>query len=150
MKHIYNYGMPTPFSIDHGKDPFVVNIDRATTENNNYRTALWTGDKLQLTLMSIEPGGDIGLEIHPDTDQFIRIEEGKGLVKMGKAKDRLDYQRNVDGNYGVFVPAGIWHNIVNTGNVPLKLYTVYAPPHHPYGTIQETKAIAEAQERARK
>ncbi|XUW99322.1 cupin domain-containing protein [Wukongibacter sp. M2B1] len=131
---------------DYGPEPFVVNIDKATKQNNNYRTALWTGDHLQVTLMSINVGDDIGLEVHPNVDQFIRIEEGQGLVQMGPRKNMLDYQKKVYDDFAIMVPAGTWHNVVNTGNKPLKVYVIYGPPNHPRGTIHETKAIAEASE----
>ncbi len=131
---------------DYGPNPFVVNIDEATRQNNTFRTALWTGNHLQLTLMSINAGEDIGLEMHPNVDQFIRIEEGRGLVKMGDSKDRLDFQANVCDDYAFIIPAGKWHNLINTGNVPLKVYSIYAPPQHPHGTVHATKAIAEAAE----
>lgn len=131
---------------DYGPEPFVVNIDKATMQNQNYRTALWTGEYLQLTLMSINVGGDIGLEMHPNVDQFIRIEDGYGLIKMGSEKDKLNYQREINGNYAVVIPAGTWHNLINVGNRPLKLYSIYAPPQHPFGTIHETKRIAEEEE----
>lgn len=128
---------------DYGSEPFVTNMEKATRQNTNYRTALWTGQHLQLTLMSIPVGGEIGLEVHPDTDQFLRIERGNAVAMMGPAEDRLNYQRPVSDGYSVFVPAGTWHNVVNTGNCPLKMYTLYAPPHHPHGTVQATKAIAD-------
>lgn len=131
---------------DYGPEPFVINIEQATKQNNNFRTALWTGRHLQLTLMSIRPGEDIGLENHPDLDQFIRIEEGQGLVKMGDRKDNLNFQRNVFDDYAFIIPAGKWHNLINTGNKPLKLYSIYAPPQHPFGTIHKTKADAMAAE----
>lgn len=131
---------------DYGPEPFVVNIDEATKQNNTFRTALWTGTHLQLTLMSINVGENIGLEIHPDLDQFLRIEEGEGLVKMGDRKDRLYFQEKVYDDFAIIIPAGKWHNIINTGNKPLKLYSIYAPPQHPKGTVHETKAIAEAAE----
>lgn len=131
---------------DYGPDPFVVNIDMVTKQNQNYRTALWTGKYLQTTLMSIPPGGDIGLEIHPDVDQFIRVEDGVGVVQMGSSKDKLNYQKNVDGRFAIFVPAGTWHNLINMGNKPLKVYTIYAPPHHPSGTVHATKQAAEEAE----
>ncbi len=134
-------GMPN--ITDYGPEPFVVNIDMATKQNQNYRTALWTGEHLQLTLMSIPSGGDIGLEMHPDVDQFIRVEDGMGVVQMGSSKDKLNYQRNVDGQFAIFVPAGTWHNLINMGNKPLKVYTIYAPPHHPRGTVHTTKQAAE-------
>ncbi len=128
---------------DHGPEPYVVNINEATKQNAAFRTALWTGQHLQLTLMSINVGEDIGLEMHTDTDQFLRIEQGHGLVMMGKSKDSLTYQRRVTKDYAIFVPAGTWHNLINTGAVPLKLYSIYAPPHHPRGTVHRTKRDAE-------
>lgn len=131
---------------DYGREPFVVNIEEATLLNNTFRTALWTGDNLQLTLMSINAGEDIGLESHPHLDQFIRIEEGQGLVEMGDRKDRLDFKKRVYDDFAVIIPAGKWHNLTNTGNKPLKLYSIYAPPQHPPGTVHQTKAIAEAAE----
>ncbi len=131
---------------DYGPDPFVANIDKVTRQNANYRAALWTGHHLQLTLMNIPVGGEIGLEVHPDTDQFLYIESGNGMTMMGPAEDRLNYQRPVLDGYAVFVPAGTWHNIINTGTCSLKIYTIYAPPHHPHGTIQETKDIADMEE----
>ncbi len=131
---------------DYGPEPFVINIEEATKQNNTYRTALWTGENLQVTLMSINVGEDIGLEIHPDVDQFIRIEEGEGIVKMGDRKNMLDYQKNIYDNFAIMIPAGKWHNIINTGNTPLKLYSIYAPPHHPHGTVHKTKAMAQAAE----
>ena len=128
---------------DYGPNPFVVNIEEATKQNNNFRIALWTGKHLQLTLMSINPGEDIGLEIHPDLDQFIRIEKGQGLVKMGNTKTCLDFQENVYDDFAFIIPAGKWHNLINTGNIPLKLYSIYAPPQHPFRTVHETKKDAE-------
>lgn len=131
---------------DSGPEPFVINIDRAARKNNNFRTALWTGSHLQLTLMSIRVGEDIGLENHPNLDQFIRIEQGMGLVKMGGDKDNLNFQKKVNGDYALIIPAGTWHNLINIGNVPLKLYSIYAPPQHPKGTVHKTKADAMAAE----
>jgi mannose-6-phosphate isomerase-like protein (cupin superfamily) len=132
---------------DYGPEPFVVNIEEVTKQNNTFRTALWTGEHLQLTLMSINPGEDIGLEVHPNLDQFIRIEEGSGKVMMGDQRDRLDFQRNVSADYAFIIPAGKWHNLINTGRTPIKLYSIYAPPQHPFGTVHVTKAEAEAAER---
>lgn len=131
---------------DYGSKPFVVNIEQATKQNNTYRTALWTGKYLQVTLMSINVGDDIGLEVHPTTDQFIRIEEGQGLVQMGDRRDRLDFQEMAYDGYAIMIPAGKWHNVTNTGNTPLKVYSIYAPPEHPFGTVHETKAAARAAE----
>ena len=138
-----NYPHPFIPLKDYGPEPFVVNIEEATKQNNYFRIALWTGRYFQLTLMSIRVGEDIGLEMHPDVDQFIRIEEGQGIVKMGNRKECLDFQRNVSDDYAIVIPAGKWHNLINTGNKPLKLYSIYAPPEHPHGTIHETKEDAE-------
>ena len=114
--------------------------------NDTFRTALWTGKHLQLTTMSIPVGGDIGLEVHPDLDQFLRIEDGHGLVQMGNSKDNLYFRQPAYNDYAIFVPAGTWHNLTNMGNKPLKLYSIYAPPSHPFGTVHQTKAIADAEE----
>jgi mannose-6-phosphate isomerase-like protein (cupin superfamily) len=136
-------GTYTPITLkDYGPEPFVIDIEEAAKQNNNFRTALWTGKHLQLTLMSINVGEDIGLEVHPNLDQFIRIEEGQGLVRMGDSKDRLDFQRRVYEGYVFIIPAGKWHNLINTGNRPLKLYSIYAPPQHPAGTVHKTKKDA--------
>lgn len=121
-----------------------MNIEEAAKQNNYFRIALWTGSHLQLTLMSINVGEDIGLGVHPDHDQFLRIEEGQGLIQIGDSKCNLDFQRCVYDNYALFIPAGKWHNPINTGNIPIKLYSIYAPPQHPYGTVHQTKTIAEA------
>lgn len=131
---------------DYGPEPFVVNIAEATMRNSTFRTALWTGNHLQLTLMSISVRDEIGLEIHPDTDQFLRIEQGHGLVKMGGSRDNLNFQRRVSPGDAILVPAGTWHNLINEGNVPLKLYSIYAPPKHPRGTVHRTRADAMAAE----
>ena len=135
-----------PYMADHGGRPFTINIEEAAKQNDTFRTALWTGDHLQLTLMSIPPGGDIGLEVHPHTDQFLRIEDGQGLVQMGPSRDRLDYRMPVSDNDAIFVPAGTWHNLTNTGSAPIKLYSIYAPPNHKFGTVHRTKAEAEEEE----
>ena len=134
---------------DYGPNPFVININEATKQNNTYRTALWTGNHLQMTLMSLNPGEDIGLEVHPDVDQFLRIEQGQGITQMGDTKDNLTFQRNVYNDSAIFVPAGTWHNLTNTSNIPLKLYTIYAPPNHPFGTVHSTKADAVAAEQGK-
>lgn len=139
----YN-GHSNPIKLkDYGPNPFVVNIEEATRQNENFRIALWTGNHLQLTLMSIKVGEDIGLEMHPNLDQFIRIEQGQGLVVMGDRKDRLDFRARVRDDYAFIIPAGKWHNLINTGKKPIKLYSIYAPPQHPFGTVHETKEDAE-------
>lgn len=131
---------------DQGPDPYVVNIEEATIQNEAFRTVLWTGTQMQMTVMSIQPGDDIGLEVHDDHDQFLRVEQGIGFVQMGAAKDHLDFEANVEDDDAILVPAGVWHNVTNTGEVPLKVYSIYAPSEHQHGTVHATKAIAEEAE----
>lgn len=131
---------------DFGSKPFVVNINEAAKQNNTYRTALWTGNHLQVTLMSINVGEDIGLEVHPHVDQFLRIEQGQGIVQMGKRKENLNFVQRVYDDFAIMIPANTWHNVTNTGNMPLKLYSIYAPPQHPFGTVHLTKEQALAAE----
>lgn len=128
---------------DYGSEPFVFNINHATRKNQNFRTTLWTGRNMQLTLMSIPLRGEIGVEMHPHVDQFIRIESGRAKVYMGSRQNALREVETVNENYAVIIPAGTWHNIVNIGNAPLKVYSLYAPPQHPFGTVHKTKADAE-------
>ena len=130
---------------DYGGDAFVFNIAHAAAMNENFRLALWTGRHMQLTLMSIPAGGDIGIEMHPDTDQFIRVESGRAAICMGGSKNNLREVACAEAGYAIIIPAGTWHNIINTGNRPLKLYSLYAPPKHPFGTVHETKADAARQ-----
>ena len=131
---------------DFGAEPLSVNIDQLIKINQTYRTALWTGKQMQVTFVSIPAGGGIGLEVHPHTDQFIRIENGCALAIMGKSKNSLCIWKRINSNYAVIIPAGTWHNIINTGNTPLKLYSIYAPSQHPFGTVHETKSAAESTE----
>lgn len=127
---------------DYGREPTVLDIEAYTLGNDNFRQTLWTGENLQLTLMSIPVGGDVGLEMHPDIDQFLRIEDGEGRVMMGDTKDNLTFVEPVKADFVILVPAGKWHNIVNTGDKPLKLYSLYAPIEHPHGTVHSTQAEA--------
>ncbi|MDO5025328.1 MAG: cupin domain-containing protein [Trueperella sp.] len=127
--HVYN---------DQGKKPFVLDIEKETIGNTNFRTTMWTGEYLQMTVMDIPVGGDIGLEVHDDHDQFLRVEQGKGLCQMGPAENDLSFEANVSDDWAIFVPAGTWHNITNTGDEPLKLYTIYAAPDHVAGTVHAT------------
>lgn len=131
---------------DYGPNPFAIDIDKATKENPNFRLALWSGPHLQVTLMSIPPGGEIGLENHSNLDQFLRLEAGEGLVMMGDTKDNLDFKQRVTDGSAFIVPANTWHNLINIGNTPIKLYSIYAPPKHPFGTVHPTKADADAAE----
>ena len=131
--------------IDTGPDPLVVNIERDTIENINYRTTLWTGKNLQITLMSIEPGHDIGLEVHDTHDQFLRIEQGQATISMGPSETELQTWTAIASD-AVVVPAGTWHNLVSSGETVLKVYSIYAPPQHPHGTVHLTKEDGEAAE----
>ena len=128
---------------DYGANPYVVDIEKDTLENTNFRTTRWTGRNIQMTLMSIPVGGDVGLEVHETHDQFLRLEQGKGRVEMGDTKDNLDFQQDVGADFAVFVPAGVWHNITNTGDEPMKLYAIYGPPDHRHGTVHPTQTEAE-------
>lgn len=145
------YANPLPEYIymnlkDYGPEPFAINIKQAAEQNDAFRTTLWTGGNLQLTLMSINVGEDIGFEIHEHLDQFIRIEEGRGVVLMGNSRNQMTFQANVEEGYAFIIPAGTWHNLINTGNIPIKLMSIYAPPQHPHGTIHRTRAEAMAAE----
>lgn len=131
---------------DHGPEPYVVNIEDQTLANTNYRTTLWSGKYMQMTVMAIAPGEDIGLEVHHDHDQFLRVEQGRGRVQMGPAEDRLDFDEEVGDDWVILVPAGSWHNVTNIGDEPLKVYSLYGPPEHAHGTVHATKADSDADE----
>lgn len=131
---------------DYGGQPYVVDIEELTKANDKFRAAKWTGSNLQMTVMAIKPGGEVGLEVHNDHDQFLRIEEGTAKVVMGPAEDDLSFEKEAEDDFAIFVPAGTWHNIINTGSEALKLYSIYAPAEHPKGTIHETFEEAEAAE----
>lgn len=119
---------------------FVDDIDRLTVENKDFRRVLYTGKHLQLVLMALRPGEEIGEEVHDDHDQFFRIEKGEGEVW-------IDGQRTkIKADDAIIVPAGARHNVVNSGDKKLKLYTVYGPPDHKDGIVRATKAEAEASE----
>ena len=112
-------------------------IERATLANEDFRRVLYTAKHLQLVLMTLPPGCDIGEEVHEDRDQFFRIEEGEGVVRI----DGVD--NPVSDDFAVIVPAGARHNVINTGDVPLKLYTIYGPPEHRDGVVHATREQAE-------
>lgn len=119
---------------------FVADIEELTEGNSDFRRVLYTGKGLQLVLMSLRPGEEIGLETHGDRDQFFRIEQGSGEVWIDGVSTKIK------GDDAVIVPAGAKHNVVNTGEGPLRLYTIYGPPEHRDQTIHKTKADAEAAE----
>ncbi|WP_018024026.1 cupin domain-containing protein [Corynebacterium ulceribovis] len=127
---------------DLGPAPFTTNIEDETLENENFRTTRWTGKQLQLTLMNIPVGGDVGAEVHSDTDQFLRVESGKGRAMIGASEDDLTLDQEVSDDDIVLVPAGHWHNIVNIGDEPLKLYSLYGPVDHVHGTMHKTQEDA--------
>ena len=131
---------------DIGPRPQSFDLEKATLDNDTYRTVAWSGQYLQLTLMSIPPGDDIGLEAHPGTDQFLRLDGGRGRVQMGPAEDQLDFDQEVEDGWAIMVPAGTWHNVTNIGDEPLRLYAVYAPVHHAPGLVQPTADDAERDE----
>jgi mannose-6-phosphate isomerase-like protein (cupin superfamily) len=113
---------------------FIGDIEELTEENHHFRRVIYTGRHMQLVLMSLEPGGELGDEVHEGTDQFFRVEEGKGEVWIDGQPSEIE------SNVAVIVPAGTRHNVRNTGNKPLKFYTLYAPPEHPDGTIHRTRS----------
>lgn len=117
---------------------YVDNIEQATLDNEDFRRVLYTGAHLQLVLMTLPPGCDIGEEVHDDRDQFFRIERGEGEIRIdGKAN-------RVEDDFAVIVPAGARHNVINTGSEPLRLYTIYGPPEHRDGVVHEAKSDAES------
>jgi len=131
---------------DIGPRPDSFDLETATTENGNYRTVAWSGRYLQVTLMSIPVGESIGLEMHADTDQFLRLDAGRGKARIGPSKDRLDFEQEVSDGWCVLVPAGMWHDVVNTGDEPMRLYAVYAPVHHAAGKVHADAEAAEQDE----
>ncbi|OPY14320.1 cupin domain-containing protein [Syntrophus aciditrophicus] len=129
---------------DYGRQPWVVDIEDLTTKNDNFRATHWTGNHLQMTVMTIKPGGEIGLEKHDEGDQFIRVEQGEARIVMGQSKELMTFNKKVSDDWAIFIPSGFWHNIINEGNKPLKVYVIYAPPEHPAGTLHKTFEDAEA------
>ena len=116
---------------------YVDNIERATLANEDFRRVLYTGENLQLVLMTLPPGCDIGEEVHEDRDQFFRIEEGEGIIRIDGVDNR------VEDDFGVIVPAGARHNVINNGASPLRLYTIYGPPEHRDSVVHTDKQAAE-------
>ena len=142
MRKNYMTNMRSMNNMHSSNDTFSFNIEDSALKNQNFRKTIWTGKFMQITLMSINSGSSIGLEMHPDTDQFLKIEDGVGQVLIGKSKDRLSYQKRVKKGDAIIVPAGMWHNVINLGRGCIKLYSVYAPPHHKPGTVHRTKQDA--------
>ena len=126
------------FSVDKGETPWAFDIEAATLANAAYRSANWTGQNMQLVFMTLKPGEAIDLELHGGHDQFIRIEEGEALVEMGKTAENLDFRKEVEDDWAILIPAGYWHRVENIGSGDLKLYTLYGPAEHAYGTTHQT------------
>jgi mannose-6-phosphate isomerase-like protein (cupin superfamily) len=123
---------------------YVGELEKLTLSNGYFRQVLFTAKHAQLVVMCLQPGEDIGDEVHPDIDQFFRIEKGEARFVFDEKEERLVH----DGG-GVVVPAGTYHNVINTSKTTqLKLYTIYSPPNHPDGTVHKTKAEAEAAEKS--
>lgn len=119
---------------------FVGNIEKLTKENTDFRRVLYTGKNIQLVLMTLKEGEEIGAEVHDDRDQFFRVEAGKGEVLIDGVRTPIE------DDDAIIVPAGARHNVKNTGKEPLQLYTLYGPPEHKDGTVHVTKAEADAKE----
>jgi mannose-6-phosphate isomerase-like protein (cupin superfamily) len=116
---------------------FIGDIEQQTQANDDFRRVIYTGPHMQLVLMALPPGEEIGAEVHQDTDQFFRVEEGTGVVVIDGRESPIESET------AIVVPAGARHNIRNTGNEPLRIYTLYAPPEHAEGTVHRTRADAE-------
>ncbi len=127
---------------------WIGDIEKTTLANETFRTVVYTGGHTQLTVMRLGPGEEIGWESHGHLDQFLRVEEGRGEVDLGKAEDGVDETHPVEDDWAIIVPAGTWHNVRNVGDGDLKLYSLYSPPEHPDGTVHATKADADAAEAA--
>jgi mannose-6-phosphate isomerase-like protein (cupin superfamily) len=125
---------------------WVDNIEKLTRDNTNFRTVVHTRGHSQLTVMSVPPGGEVGWEAHEHLDQFLRLEQGKARVDFGLSRDGVDESHEIEDDWALIVPAGVWHNVVNIGEEDLKLYSIYSPPEHPDGTVHRTKAEADAAE----
>jgi mannose-6-phosphate isomerase-like protein (cupin superfamily) len=117
---------------------FCDDIEKLTQQNQDFRRVLYTGKNLQLVLMTLQPGEEIGEEVHEDRDQFFRIEEGLGVIDID------GIENPVEDDIAVIVAAGARHNVRNTGEEPLQFYTIYGPPEHKDGIVQSTKAEADA------
>jgi len=127
---------------------WIDNIERRTIDNDTFRTVLFTGAHTQLTVMSLQAGEEIGREVHDHLDQFLRVEQGRGRLELGRTEKEIDETHEVSDDWAMIIPAGTWHNVVNIGDSELKLYSLYSPPEHPDGTVHRTKAEADAAEAA--
>jgi mannose-6-phosphate isomerase-like protein (cupin superfamily) len=128
------------------KDAWVGDIEAITNDNATFRTVLWTGANLQLTVMCLATAEDVGLEMHEHLDQFIRVESGSARVTLGPSPDEIEVAHDIAADWAMIIPAGTWHNVMNNGIDELKLYSVYAPAEHPPDAVHKTKADADAAE----
>ena len=126
--------------------PSVLNIEQETKCNQNYRKEIWTGQYLQVTVMNIPVGSEIGLEMHDNLDQFIKVESGCAKVYMGESKHCVKLVGTVNANNAIIIPAGTWHTLINACACPLKVYSIYAPRNHSVGTVHQTKLDADLSE----
>ena len=122
-------------------------IERLTLDNDTFRTVLFTGSQQQLTVMRLGPGEEIGRERHDDTDQFLRVEQGRARLELGGSEGSVDETQELEEDWAAIIPAGVWHNVVNVGEGDVRLYSIYSPPEHPDGTVHRTKAEADEAER---
>ncbi|MEO6317871.1 MAG: cupin domain-containing protein [Acidimicrobiales bacterium] len=127
---------------------WIGDIEKTTLDNETFRTVVYTAGHAQLTVMRLLPGEEIGWEAHGHLDQFLRIEEGSAEVDLGRSEDAVDETHPLQDDWAIIVPAGTWHNVRNTGDGDLKLYSLYSPPEHDDGTVHATKADADAAEAA--
>ncbi|MGE3619558.1 MAG: cupin domain-containing protein [Acidimicrobiia bacterium] len=125
---------------------WVGNIEKVTLDNDTFRTVVHTGTHAQLTVMRLGVGEEIGWEAHGHLDQFLRIEQGEARLDLGRTGEGVDESHDVADDWAMIIPAGTWHNVVNTGDREVKLYSIYSPPEHPPGTVHRTKAEADAAE----
>ena len=139
---MYKNQKKTPPFADYGGTPALINVKEAARQNTAYRRALWTGTHLQMTVMCIPVGEDIGTEMHPNLDQCIRVEEGTALVRSGSCRSAIGEDTRIGEGTAFFIPAGTYHNVINAGRTPLRLSSFYAPPTHPRGTVHVTREDA--------
>ena len=125
---------------------WVGDVEQATVTNTDFRRVLFTGRQQQLTVMRLAPGEEIGLESHDHLDQFLRVEQGTARLTLGRSKDQVNEEHQLEEDWAVVVPGGVWHNVINVGSDELKLYSLYAPPEHPADAVHHTKADADAAE----
>ena len=130
------------------KDAWVGDIEALTNDNDTFRTVLWTGANLQLTVMRLATGEEVGIEMHDHLDQFIRVESGSARVTLGPSADEVEIAHDIADDWAIIIPAGTWHNVINNGIEELRLYSIYAPAEHPPDAVHRTKADAEAPEAA--